>query len=281
MCQNTPNKQPAPIHRQLALLVSKLSLSLVRDLTSAGCVGRWPWRSAPVPERSNVGKRRRCNKIGFVGILGACCARGRAHSGAVTAAATDPTTCQAISSSKSSQDSGSLQTVMNGTSYEMILWWSDEDAAYVVEVPELPGCMTHGKTRPTPSARLRPPSSCGSERPRKTAWTPPRLAGVWSLRDRSSRFDSSRFDARSSACLLHSDFPFSTSSLGQPARTIPNPIESGCITHSTRTHARESAGLNICGGWGLASSTIQTTRILTASTSLAPECVRGWYSRLH
>src|ERR1017187_3461441 len=109
----------------------------------------------PVPGRSNVGKRRRCNKIGFVGILGACCARGRAHSGAVTSAATDPTTCQAISSSKSSQDSGSLQTVMNGTSYEMILWWSDEDAAYVVEVPELPGCMTHGKTRPTPSARLR------------------------------------------------------------------------------------------------------------------------------
>jgi predicted RNase H-like HicB family nuclease len=26
-------------------------------------------------------------------------------------------------------------------------WWSDEDAAYVVEVPELPGCMAHGKTR--------------------------------------------------------------------------------------------------------------------------------------
>jgi predicted RNase H-like HicB family nuclease len=37
---------------------------------------------------------------------------------------------------------------MNGTSYEMIIWWSDEDAAYVVEVPELPGCMAHGKTRP-------------------------------------------------------------------------------------------------------------------------------------
>jgi hypothetical protein len=37
---------------------------------------------------------------------------------------------------------------MNGNCYEMILWWSDEDAAYVVEVPELPGCMAHGKTRP-------------------------------------------------------------------------------------------------------------------------------------
>lgn len=30
----------------------------------------------------------------------------------------------------------------------MIIWWSEEDAAYVVEVPELPGCMAHRKTRP-------------------------------------------------------------------------------------------------------------------------------------
>ena len=37
--------------------------------------------------------------------------------------------------------------IMPGNSYEMIIWWSDEDAAYVVEVPELPGCMAHGKTR--------------------------------------------------------------------------------------------------------------------------------------
>ncbi len=31
--------------------------------------------------------------------------------------------------------------------YEMIIWWSDEDAAFVVDVPELPGCMAHGRTR--------------------------------------------------------------------------------------------------------------------------------------
>lgn len=31
--------------------------------------------------------------------------------------------------------------------YEMILWWSAEDEAYVVDVPELPGCMAHGATR--------------------------------------------------------------------------------------------------------------------------------------
>lgn len=28
--------------------------------------------------------------------------------------------------------------------YEIILYWSDEDEAFVAEVPELPGCMAHG-----------------------------------------------------------------------------------------------------------------------------------------
>ena len=36
---------------------------------------------------------------------------------------------------------------MKPNSYEMILWWSMEDEAYVVDVPELPGCMAHGATR--------------------------------------------------------------------------------------------------------------------------------------
>jgi len=30
--------------------------------------------------------------------------------------------------------------------YKIILHWSNEDKAYVAEVPELPGCMAHGKT---------------------------------------------------------------------------------------------------------------------------------------
>ncbi len=28
----------------------------------------------------------------------------------------------------------------------MYIQWSDEDNAYIVTVPELPGCRTHGKT---------------------------------------------------------------------------------------------------------------------------------------
>jgi predicted RNase H-like HicB family nuclease len=28
----------------------------------------------------------------------------------------------------------------------MLIQWSDEDEAYIVTVPELPGCKTHGNT---------------------------------------------------------------------------------------------------------------------------------------
>ena len=31
--------------------------------------------------------------------------------------------------------------------YEITIFWSNEDDAYVVDVPDLPGCMTHGDTR--------------------------------------------------------------------------------------------------------------------------------------
>ena len=31
--------------------------------------------------------------------------------------------------------------------YEIIIYWSSEDDAFVGEVPELPGCMVHGETQ--------------------------------------------------------------------------------------------------------------------------------------
>lgn len=30
--------------------------------------------------------------------------------------------------------------------YEIIIYWSKEDEAFIAEVPELPGCMAHGET---------------------------------------------------------------------------------------------------------------------------------------
>lgn len=32
------------------------------------------------------------------------------------------------------------------TRYELIIYWSKEDDSFVVEVPELPGCMADGAT---------------------------------------------------------------------------------------------------------------------------------------
>jgi predicted RNase H-like HicB family nuclease len=33
------------------------------------------------------------------------------------------------------------------TKYEVIIYWSQEDQAFVAEVPELPGCAADGPTR--------------------------------------------------------------------------------------------------------------------------------------
>lgn len=30
--------------------------------------------------------------------------------------------------------------------YEVIIFWSQDDGAFVADVPELPGCMAHGDT---------------------------------------------------------------------------------------------------------------------------------------
>lgn len=30
--------------------------------------------------------------------------------------------------------------------YELIIYWSETDSAFIVEVPELPGCMAEGQT---------------------------------------------------------------------------------------------------------------------------------------
>jgi predicted RNase H-like HicB family nuclease len=33
------------------------------------------------------------------------------------------------------------------TKYEIIIYWSEQDSAFLAEVPELPGCMADGNTR--------------------------------------------------------------------------------------------------------------------------------------
>ena len=39
--------------------------------------------------------------------------------------------------------------------YELIIYWSQEDQAFIVEVPELPGCMADGETYEQAVANVR------------------------------------------------------------------------------------------------------------------------------
>ena len=36
---------------------------------------------------------------------------------------------------------------MSESHYEMIIYWDKTDNIYAVDVPELPGCMAHGKSK--------------------------------------------------------------------------------------------------------------------------------------
>ena len=36
---------------------------------------------------------------------------------------------------------------MKESRYELIIFWDESDQIFVVDVPELPGCMAHGRTK--------------------------------------------------------------------------------------------------------------------------------------
>ncbi len=37
--------------------------------------------------------------------------------------------------------------MVNETQYEMIIFWDKTDKIFVIDIPELSGCMAHGKTK--------------------------------------------------------------------------------------------------------------------------------------
>ena len=43
----------------------------------------------------------------------------------------------------------------NSANYEIILYWSEQDGAFIAEVPELPGCMADGTTYEEALANVR------------------------------------------------------------------------------------------------------------------------------
>jgi predicted RNase H-like HicB family nuclease len=48
-----------------------------------------------------------------------------------------------------------LQWILTMHKYETIIHWSNEDDAFIAEVPELPGCMAHGETQEAALANVR------------------------------------------------------------------------------------------------------------------------------
>ena len=39
--------------------------------------------------------------------------------------------------------------------YEIIIYWSEEDQAFIAEAPELPGCMAHGDSHEVALSKIR------------------------------------------------------------------------------------------------------------------------------
>jgi predicted RNase H-like HicB family nuclease/predicted RNA binding protein YcfA (HicA-like mRNA interferase family) len=62
---------------------------------------------------------------------------------------TEKLVCKTLSGETSAQDSDSISTGRweRMTKYEIILYWSTEDEAFIAEVPELGGCAADGSTR--------------------------------------------------------------------------------------------------------------------------------------
>lgn len=61
--------------------------------------------------------------------------------------------------------------------YEVILYWSDEDKAYIAEVPELPGCAADGPTYQDAIANVEVIIDEWIEVAREKGWTIPEPKG--------------------------------------------------------------------------------------------------------
>jgi predicted RNase H-like HicB family nuclease len=66
---------------------------------------------------------------------------------------------------------------MKSHKYELVIRWSDEDGVFVVDVPELPGCMAHGATLNAAVANSQDAISLWLDVARKTGRPIPRPSG--------------------------------------------------------------------------------------------------------
>ena len=61
--------------------------------------------------------------------------------------------------------------------YEIIIFWSDEDQAFIADVPELPGCMAHGDTHEAALTEAKNAMSLWLETAQSVGWTVPKARG--------------------------------------------------------------------------------------------------------
>src|SRR5579883_2217095 len=73
-------------------------------------------------------------------------------------------------------DTASMSIPDTARLYSVLLEWDPRDANYVVTMPELPGCRTHGRARAETVAQAKTPSRDGSGPSTTPASPSPRLA---------------------------------------------------------------------------------------------------------
>ena len=62
--------------------------------------------------------------------------------------------------------------------YEIIIFWSNEDQAFVADVPELPGCLAHGGTHESALAAVKEAIALWLETARATGRPVPPARGT-------------------------------------------------------------------------------------------------------
>ena len=76
--------------------------------------------------------------------------------------------------------------------YELIIYWSDEDQAFVVEVPELSGCMADGETYEQAVANVRQVIAEWIETARETGRPIPEPKGLLMYASQAARYHGGR-----------------------------------------------------------------------------------------
>lgn len=74
--------------------------------------------------------------------------------------------------------------------YEIVLYWSNEDQAFVAEVPELPGCMAHGDDRETALQNIREAMGFWIDRAQELGRAVPQPKDERPMQDTATREDA-------------------------------------------------------------------------------------------